>query len=101
MRTLITGPPDTPYGHGCFIFDIYIPPTYPKNPPLVQLHNTGGVRFNPNLYECGKVCLSLINTWPTSNPSEKWNEKATLFQILMSINSLILIEEPYFNEPGY
>lgn len=26
---------------------------------------TGGgrVRFNPNLYNCGKVCLSLLGTW--------------------------------------
>jgi ubiquitin-protein ligase len=41
MRAIITGPPDTPYAHGCFVFDIYIPPTYPKNPPHVLLNNTG------------------------------------------------------------
>lgn len=23
----------------------------------------GKVRFNPNLYNCGKVCLSLLGTW--------------------------------------
>lgn len=27
----------------------------------------GSVRFNPNLYNCGKVCLSLLGTW--SGPS--------------------------------
>lgn len=29
-RALITGPDDTPYNGGCFIFDIYFPPTYPQ-----------------------------------------------------------------------
>ena len=45
-------PEGTPYSGGCFIFDIYFPPTYPKTPPLVNLQTTGGgkVRFNPNLY---------------------------------------------------
>jgi hypothetical protein len=33
--------------------------------PQVQFLTTGGgtVRFNPNLYNCGKVCLSLLGTW--------------------------------------
>ena len=38
---------------------------YPEVPPKVQLITTGmgAVRFNPNLYNCGKVCLSLLGTW--------------------------------------
>jgi baculoviral IAP repeat-containing protein 6 len=43
---------------GCFAFDIFIPGDYPQVPPLVNLETTGSgtVRFNPNLYNCGKVC---------------------------------------------
>lgn len=85
------------------MFDIYCPPEYPKVPPLVNLQTTGGgaVRFNPNLYNCGKVCLSLLGTWK-GNENEKWRpETSTLLQVLVSIQSLILVEEPYFNEPGY
>lgn len=50
-RALIVGPEDTPYCAGCFVFDIYFPPTYPSVPPQVKLKTTGGgtVRFNPNL----------------------------------------------------
>lgn len=46
-----------------FEFDIYLPPTYPEVPPKVLLITTGGgtVRFNPNLYNCGKVPKN-INT---------------------------------------
>jgi len=51
------GPEDTPYSGGLFTFDIMCPADYPNAPPKVNLATTGGgsVRFNPNLYNCGKV----------------------------------------------
>jgi baculoviral IAP repeat-containing protein 6 len=42
VRVLITGPAGTPYGRGCFIFDIFYPVSYPTNPPLVVMTTTGG-----------------------------------------------------------
>ena len=42
VRVLITGPVDTPYSRGCFVFDIYFPATYPTNPPIVIMTTTGG-----------------------------------------------------------
>jgi len=104
MRALLTGPPQTPYDNGCFIFDIYLSDTYPTSPPNVNFSNTGRMRFNPNLYNCGKVCLSILGTYsgPTPNNSEKWNPAtSTLYQVLISIQSQILVDDPYFNEPGY
>lgn len=103
MKVLITGPQNTPYENGCFVFDVYFPPQYPNVPPLVLLETTGRgtVRFNPNLYACGKVCLSLLNTW-SGRPEEKWSPKTSSFlQVLISIQSLIFVDDPYFNEPGY
>ena len=54
---LITGPSDTPYANGCFEFDVYFPQDYPNSPPFINLTTTGNhtVRFNPNLYNDGKV----------------------------------------------
>lgn len=54
---LITGPADTPYANGCFEFDVYFPQDYPNTPPQINLETTGNhtVRFNPNLYNDGKV----------------------------------------------
>jgi ubiquitin-protein ligase len=103
MRALITGPPDTPYDSGIFIFDIYLPPDYPTGVPCVNFTNTGGKRFNPNLYQCGKVCLSILGTYvgPTASQTEKWNTSSTLYQVLISIQGQILVDHPYFNEPGY
>lgn len=44
----------------------------------------GAVRFNPNLYACGKVCLSLLGTWRGS-ASENWDPKlSTILQVLLS-----------------
>jgi ubiquitin-protein ligase len=80
VRCLISGPQDTPYQNGLFIFDIYFPANYPNSPPLCQLRTTGNgtFRFNPNLYECGKVCLSLLGTW--QGPG--WDPKnSTLLQV--------------------
>lgn len=62
IHALITGPFDTPYEGGFFYFLIRCPPDYPIRPPRVKLMTTGDgrVRFNPNLYRSGKVCLSII-----------------------------------------
>ncbi|KAI0756394.1 hypothetical protein C8Q80DRAFT_26988 [Daedaleopsis nitida] len=102
IKIMIAGPEGTPYAGGLFEFDCFIPLEYPNKPPLMHLRTTGGgsVRFNPNLYNSGKVCLSLLGTWP-GRPEEQWSPKSTLLQVLVSIQSMILIELPYFNEPGY
>jgi len=94
----------TPYESGCFFFDVFFPPQYPHVPPLLILETTGGgvARFNPNLYSDGKVCLSLLGTWHAGNDSEKWNSStSTLWQVLVSIQSQVLVPEPYYNEPAY
>ena len=64
-KVMIAGPDGTPYAGGLFEFDIFMPIEYPNSPPLMHLRTTGkgSVRFNPNLYNCGKVCLSLLGTW--------------------------------------
>ena len=67
----------------------------------MQTTGGGSVRFNPNLYNCGKVCLSLLGTWQ-GDQGESWHAKtSTLLQVLMSIQALILVPDPFFNEPGY
>eukprot|EP01126_Amoeba_proteus_P051446 TRINITY_DN6141_c0_g2_i1.p1 TRINITY_DN6141_c0_g2~~TRINITY_DN6141_c0_g2_i1.p1 ORF type:complete len:506 (-),score=96.21 TRINITY_DN6141_c0_g2_i1:223-1740(-) len=103
MKALLTGTQGTPYAYGVFVFDIFFPSDYPHNPPLVNLETNGHgtVRFNPNLYTDGKVCLSLLGTWHGDEHS-KWKPfQSNLYQVLVSIQSLIMIEEPYYNEPSY
>jgi ubiquitin-protein ligase len=93
------GPTGTPYANGCFFFDFHLN-DYPNSPPRGQFLTTGGskVRFNPNLYACGKICLSLLGTW---NGPQWIPNQSTFLQVLISIQGLILVDDPYFNEPGF
>ncbi|KAL7563137.1 hypothetical protein ACA910_012318 [Epithemia clementina (nom. ined.)] len=94
-------PGPTPYSGGLFVFDIYVPHNYPQVSPKVELLTTGGgtVRFGPNLYADGKVCLSLLGTWE----GPKWQPNiSSLNQVLISIQGLVLgSEHPYYLEPGH
>ena len=100
LKACIIGPEGSPYECGCFLFDIFLPADYNQIAPKCNIVNTGGgrYRFNPNLYAEGKVCLSLLGTW--SGPG--WSAgQSTLLQVLVSIQSLVLSEEPILNEPGW
>uniref|UniRef100_A0A158Q8G9 UBIQUITIN_CONJUGAT_2 domain-containing protein n=1 Tax=Elaeophora elaphi TaxID=1147741 RepID=A0A158Q8G9_9BILA len=102
VKVLISGPDDTPYQNGLFEFDVFFPTNYPFSPPKCAFLTTGdgNVRFNPNLYNDGKICLSILGTWE-GRPEEKWNAHSSLLQVLISIQGLIFVREPYFNEPGF
>lgn len=64
-------------------------------------YHSGGWRINPNLYEEGKVCLSLLNTW-TGRGNEVWDpSSSSILQVLVSLQGLVLNSKPYFNEAGY
>ena len=54
---------------------------------MVNFRTTGNgvVRFNPNLYHCGKVCLSLLGTWEGAQ-GEQWNETSTILQVSDTIS---------------
>merc|ERR1719183_2363134 len=94
---MVLGPEGTPYAHGFFFFDVQFPDNYPLQPPRVDFRTGDGrVRFNPNLYVEGKVCLSILGTW--SGPS--WTTSCNLRTVLVSIQSL-LNEHPIQNEPGH
>lgn len=69
---------------------------------ILSLSLSVNFRFNPNLYADGKVCLSLLGTWHGGDSSEKWDAThSNLMQVVVSIQGLILIPEPIYNEPGY
>ena len=101
LSVMIKGPEKTPYEDGLFLFDVQLPKDYPQVPPTVHYLSFCRDRLNPNLYECGKVCVSLLGTW-TGRGSEVWcPASSNLLQVLVSIQGLILVPEPYFNEAGY
>ena len=93
---LIVGPEETPYFGGYYFFEFNFPTDYPFSPPKVKyMTNNGVTRFNPNLYKCGKVCVSILNTWS----GDKWSACQTLNSVLLTLCSL-LNDKPLLNEPG-
>ena len=93
---LIIGPEDTPYHGGNYLFEFSFPVNYPFAPPTVTYcTNNGVIRFNPNLYTTGKVCISVLNTWR----GEQWTSCQTISTILLSLSTLFC-KSPLLNEPG-
>uniref|UniRef100_F1KQX0 Ubiquitin-conjugating enzyme E2 O n=1 Tax=Ascaris suum TaxID=6253 RepID=F1KQX0_ASCSU len=100
LSSVIVGPKGTPFEDVPFFFDVHLPSTYPAEPPLVHYWAFSQEQLNPNLYQGGKVCVSLLGTW-NGKGSEQWTSESNLLQVLLSIQGLILVPEPYFNEAGY
>eukprot|EP01066_Platyproteum_vivax_P007785 Platyproteum_vivax@DN312_c0_g1_i1.p1 len=97
VKALIIGPTETPYADGFYFFSLHLPDTYPLHPPKVKFCTTDGtIRFHPNLYACGKVCLSILGTWP----GPKWVSSQSVETVLLSISSL-LTKNPIQHEPGH
>lgn len=95
-RAMIIGTSDTPYFAGNYFFELTFPSNYPFSPPTVKYCTNGNnVRFHPNLYVSGKVCVSLLNTWS----GEQWTSCQTISSILLTLCS-ILTKDPLLNEPG-
>ena len=63
LSVLVEGPARTPYEDGLFLFDVQLPNDYPSSPPVFHYVSHCSDRLNPNLYEDGKVCVSLLGTW--------------------------------------
>ena len=95
-EVLIIGPKDTPYENGYYLFEISYPVNYPFSPPVVKYYTNDGItRFNPNLYKCGKVCLSILNTWR----GDQWSSCQTISSVLLALCT-IFNNAPLLNEPG-
>tara|TARA_B100000927_G_scaffold290509_1_gene289561 strand:+ start:12326 stop:13063 length:738 start_codon:yes stop_codon:yes gene_type:complete len=93
---LIIGNKDTPYCSGNYLFEFIFPDNYPYEPPKLKfLTNNGSMRFHPNLYINGKVCLSIINTWN----GEGWTSCNNINSILLILISIFDKNSLTF-EPG-
>jgi ubiquitin-protein ligase len=72
LRALLLPHPDTPYGGGAFLFDIYLPENYPDKPPMVSLSAIG----MPCKCLVGVPCGLPVALWqrclPTCNVCSCW-----------------------------
>ncbi|KAG0704339.1 hypothetical protein DFH29DRAFT_981464 [Suillus ampliporus] len=103
LRCLIIGPENTPYEDAPFVIDWMLDSNFPQSPPIAHFWSwtNGNGRVNPNLYEEGKVCLSILGTW-SGDRTETWSAaRSSLLQAFVSIQGLVLVKEPWFCEPAY
>jgi hypothetical protein len=102
VQVLIIGTAGTPYAGGCFEFHIACPRDYPEAPPSVWLVTTGRgrVRFNPNLYEDGLVCSSLLNQGSGWGDVTWRPGQSNLLEVCCALLWVHMNAEVYFAEPG-
>lgn len=95
---VVIGPEDTPYEKCFYFFKFDLSNNYPIQPPQgTYMTNARNIRFNPNLYVQGKICLSLLGTWDIPT----WSPANNLFNVLTSIQGLVLHDLPLRNEPSH
>ena len=97
IHALIKGPKESIYKHKFLRFLFEIQEDYPHSPPIVTFIKNDESRIHPILYENGRVCLTVLNTWPSNN--EGWSSSMTIENILLTILSF-LDYTPYIHEPG-
>jgi len=98
VHAIIKAPHDSVYRHKFVRLDIEIPDNYPHSPPSVTFVNHDNVRIHPNMYEDGKCCATILNTWGDSK-FEKWTSSMGIETILLTFLSF-LDNNPYTYEPG-
>ena len=103
LRVLIIGPRGTPYSLAPFVIDFRFKADFPYSAPEAYFHSwtNGKGRINPNLYEDGTVCLSLLGTWPGMSRAEGWSENSSMLQVLVSLMGLVLVEEPFYSKSKF
>ena len=103
IYTIIKGPRDSVYRHKFIRLDMDIPKEYPYKPPKITFINYDGVRIHPTLYEDGRCCSTILNTWPSIEEDgvkkEAWVSSMGIETILLMFHSF-LDNNPYTHEPG-
>lgn len=98
VHAIIKCPFDSVYRHKFVRLDLKIPDRYPYEPPQVTFVNYDGVRIHPNMYENGKCCATILNTWGNSE-LEKWTPSMGIETVLLTFHSFF-DNNPYTYEPG-
>lgn len=98
VHTIIRAPYDSVYRHKFVRLDFAIPDNYPHSPPEVTFVKYDNTRIHPNMYEDGKCCATILNTWG-DDVLEKWTSSMGIETVLLTFQSF-LDNYPYTYEPG-
>jgi len=98
---MFEGPEDTLFEGGYFRAQLKFPGDYPNNPPDMKFLSK---MWHPNIYEDGKVCISILHPPGTDdlNPQEtaeeRWRPILGAESVLMSVISML--NDPNIDSPA-
>ena len=96
---VMIGPPDTFFAGGIFRGQLTFSKEYPTRPPKFKFIDN---IFHPNVYNDGKVCISILHegkdVYGYEKDSERWNPSHSVNSIMMSIISML--SDPNFESPA-
>lgn len=98
-NVMLFGPVDSIFEGGIFKCKFQFPINYPNSPPSFHFITP---LFHPNIYQDGKVCISILHEgadeYGYEHISERWNPSHSVNSVLMSV--LTLLNSPNFESPA-
>ncbi|KAL6077200.1 Ubiquitin-conjugating enzyme protein UbcC [Balamuthia mandrillaris] len=99
-RIYAEGPKDTFYQGGVFQLKMNFPEDFPMSPPELRFISEF---WHPNVYEDGKVCISILHPPGEDEmsgelPEERWLPTQTVATVLLS--TISLLSDPNFSSPA-
>lgn len=99
-RVYIEGPKDTCYEGGVFQLSLNFPKDYPMSPPVLKFMSDF---WHPNVYNDGKVCMSILHPPGDDAMSgelaeERWLPTQSVTTIVLSLMSLL--NDPNCSSPA-
>ncbi|KNZ73597.1 Ubiquitin-conjugating enzyme E2 36, partial [Termitomyces sp. J132] len=79
----IEGPGGSPFEHGIFKLELFLPEEYPMAPPKVRFLTK---IYHPNIDKLGRICLDILK--------DKWSPALQIRTVLLSIQALLSAPNP-------
>ncbi|TIC30527.1 putative ubiquitin-conjugating enzyme E2 [Wallemia mellicola] len=94
----IQGPDGSPFEKGIFKLELWLPSSYPMEPPKVRFLTK---IYHPNIDKLGRICLDILkggySLYITSDQlthSDKWSPALQIRTVLLSIQALLSSPNP-------
>eukprot|EP01056_Protomagalhaensia_sp_Gyna25_P003593 Protomagalhaensia_sp_Gyna_25__3592@NODE_3229_length_669_cov_246_077778_g2707_i0_p1_GENE_NODE_3229_length_669_cov_246_077778_g2707_i0NODE_3229_length_669_cov_246_077778_g2707_i0_p1_ORF_typecomplete_len154_score21_90UQ_con/PF00179_26/8_6e49ProkE2_B/PF14461_6/7_2e09RWD/PF05773_22/0_015UEV/PF05743_13/0_057_NODE_3229_length_669_cov_246_077778_g2707_i050511 len=83
FRIKVEGPQGTVYEGGIYKLELFLPESYPMEPPKVRFLTK---IYHPNIDKLGRICLDVLK--------DKWSPALQVRTVLLSIQALLSAPEP-------